>query len=73
MEARCSARSRPAYLMPKLSTHSMNDMGQFMLPEAWHEGTLAVAVLIQESFKEFFLDFDVDKSIGGDLVNEVAH
>ena len=56
-----------------------------MSPEAWREGTLVVAVLIEVFFKEFlrensslqeaihsFLNFDVDKSTGADLVDEVV-
>jgi hypothetical protein len=57
-----------------------------MLPEAWCVGTLAVAVLILTLLQEFlceythlreaihfFLNFDVDISIGGGIVSEVVH
>jgi hypothetical protein len=56
-----------------------------VLPEAWCDGTLAVAVLIQTSFLEFlrkytrlweavhsFFNFDVDVSIGGGLVGKTC-
>ncbi len=56
-----------------------------MLPDAQSEGTLVVAMSIQAFFKEFlskntglwkaahsFSNFDVDESVGCDLVDEVV-